>query len=211
MNPEVLGEVLSSKPRVEIVDALSTRPRTLGELSWITGISVQGVLRHLKRLTELGIVEERKVRAKTPKARKVYAAKSGAIGDYSTAGLTVVKATEIMPEDTNASAKGRDVEAMASDILILRRRVRDQARKLGRMIDDLSDGQVSLRRVLEGLPVDEKTKLILEVLLTEETVEDGEKVLARFYGLGDRRSIDKALAQAKRIVGTQETGHGNKR
>ena len=211
MNSETLGEVLSSRVRVQIIDAVSVRPRTLGELSWITGISVQGVLRHLRRLMELGLVEEAKLRARAPKARRVYVAKSASIGDYSTVGLTVVKATERAQEQVRKKTRGQDIEALAGELLILKRRVRDQTRKLGRIIDELADEQASLRRALSELPFDEETKLILEVLLTEETAEDGEKVLSRFYGLGDRRSIDKALAQAKRIVSKQEAGNGHKR
>ena len=199
MNSDVIDQVLSSRVRVRIANALAVRPRTLGELSWITGISVQGVLRHLKLLMKLGLVEEMKLGVRAPKARRVYVAKSP-IGYYSAAGLTVVKATEKVHDRGKRDLRGQSAEAVAGDLLILKRRIREQTRKLGLMIDELADAQATLAQALSDMPLSQEQRLILEVLLTEETLEEGEKVLSRFYGLGDRRSIDKALAQAKRIV-----------
>ena len=65
------------------------------------------------------------------------------------------------------------------------------------MIDDLVDDQEALSAALEEMPLVEQERLILEVLFTEETISEGVGVLSRYYGLDDRRSIDKALAQAK--------------
>jgi DNA-binding transcriptional ArsR family regulator len=201
VNPDVLGEVLSSRARVRIEDAVSVRPRTLGELAEITGISVQGVLRHLKILVKLGLVEERRVASKAPKARRVYAAKGVSLGDYSVGGLTVVKATERVPSERRGRRQPRDLERVSGELLIQRRRIRDEAKRLGRMIDDLVDSQQALAAALGNLNLNDEQKLILEVLLTEETAADGLRVLSRYYGLGDRRSIDKAQSEAKRNVG----------
>ncbi len=196
MNPEVLGEVLSSKARLKIADAVSLRPRTLRELSALTGISVQGVLRHLRKLTELGLVEERKLGSDTPRARRVYAARAASLSDYSLPGLTVIKATERVPPRKDAQLPG-DLERVSGELLIQRRRISDSARKLGRMIDDLVDDQGVLTAALEGLSLTDRERLILQVLLTEETRADGERALSRYYGIEDRRSIDEALARAK--------------
>jgi DNA-binding transcriptional ArsR family regulator len=198
MNPDVLGEVLSSRARVRIEDAVSLRPRTLGELADVTGISVQGVLRHLKILTKLGLVEERRMTSRAPKARRVYAAKGASLGDYSTGTLTVVRATERVPTARQHRHQPRDLERMSGELLIQRRRIRDEARKLGRMIDDLVDSQQALESALNGLKLTAGQRLILEVLLTEETATDGRRVLSRYYGLNDTMSIDEALAEAKR-------------
>jgi DNA-binding transcriptional ArsR family regulator len=196
MNQEMLSEVLSSSPRLRIADAVSLRPRTLGELSSITGISVQGVLRHLKMLGELGLVEERKLAEATPKARRLYASGSTNLSDYSLPGLTVVKATERVPPRGGAQIP-KDLELMSGELIIHRRRIADEAKKLGRMIEELVDAQEALTAALEELPVTETQKLVLQVLLTEETKADGERVLSRYYGIEDRRSIDEALARAK--------------
>ena len=191
-----MSEVLSSNPRLQIADAVSLRPRTLGELSSLTGISVQGVLRHLKKLGELGLVEERKLAAATPKARRLYASGSTNLSDYSIPGLMVVKATERVPPRGGAQMP-KDLELMSGELIIHRRRIADEARKLGRMIDEMVDEEEALTAAIGTLSLTETQKLILQVLLTEETKVDGERVLSRYYGIEDRRSIDEALARAK--------------
>jgi DNA-binding transcriptional ArsR family regulator len=194
------SEVLSSKIRLGIASALSLRPRTLGELADITGISVQGVIRHLKRLESLGLVDEKRMKARTPKARLVYVRGGLMIGDYTTGDLTVVKAMRTHPSGAPSAADSGTPEQMAADLIVQRRRVREQARRLGRAIDELVGYQGALESALEGLNLTQEERLILEVVLTEETIEDGRNVLSRYYGLEDRRSIDEVLTKARRIV-----------
>ncbi|MDG6985220.1 MAG: helix-turn-helix domain-containing protein [Nitrososphaerota archaeon] len=199
MATDLLEEVLSSRARLRIMDAVSTRPRTLGELSDLAGISVQGVLRHLNRLQEVGLVEERSLSRASPKARKVYAAKSARVRDASSGGFTVVRATELPPGDAGRS-RVRDLEKAAGDLLVQRRRVREGVRKLARMIDEESDQQDDLESSIEGLKLSPTERLILRVVLTEDTVDDGERALTKYYGLGDRRSIESLLKKARRIA-----------
>ena len=200
MSTDLLGEVLSSRVRLKIAGAISQRPRTLGELSFITGISVQGVLRHLRRLEEVGLVEERRVTASAPKARRVYGAKGAVLEDYSAGNFTVAKLVERWPEGQRLQKQGAELEKMAVEVLILRRRVKEEAKRIGRMIEDAAQGQEELETALARMPLSEEERLILDVILTEETAEDGIRVLSRFYGLEDRRSIDEALAKARRNV-----------
>lgn len=195
-----MEEVLSSRARLRIMDAVSVRPRTLGELSDIAGISVQGVLRHLRKLVELGLVEERSLSRVAPKARTVYGAAASLVRDYSAGGFTVVKSTARTAWGQEG-AKVRDLERAAGDLLILRRRIREETRKLGRMIDEAADEHDDLAAAIGGLPLSPVEKLILEVVLTEDTQEDGARVLSKYYGLDDRRSIETALKKAKAIVG----------
>ena len=199
VSPDLMEEVLSSRVRLRIMDSVSVRPRTLGELSDLTGISVQGVLRHLKRLAERGLVEERPLSRVAPRARLVYAASSVRVRDYSTGGFTVVKSSE--PIGPRGASRVRDLERAAGDMMIQRRRIREEGRKLGRMIDDAAEEQGALTASIGSLPLSPAERLILEVLLTEDTMEDGARVLSKYYGLDDRRSIESALNKAKGIVG----------
>jgi len=200
MNPDQLGEVLSSRVRLKIAGAVSVRPRTLSELADITGISVQGVLRHLRRLEELGLIEEKKLAARAPKARRVYASKATALRDFSSGSLTVVRATEKWERRPGGGTGALDLEQLAVELLIQRRGIREEAKRLGRMIDGLAGDQEALESHLQEMKLTPEERLIVEVVFTEETLEDGSRALARYYGLGDRRSIDKALAKAKHIV-----------
>jgi len=182
------------------MNALSLRPRTLGELADLTGISVQGVIRHLKRLESLGLVDERRMEVRTPKARIVYAGRNSSIGDYSTGDLTAVKATDARHGGIDQGFGKGTPEEMAGELIVQRRRVKEQAKRLGKAIDELVEYQRALEAMLERMHLTQREHLILQVLLTEETVEEGRRALSGYYGLEDRRSIDEALAKARRVV-----------
>ena len=201
MEKETIDEVLVHGARLKIADAVSLRPRTLTELADITGISVQGVIKHLKRLAKLGLVEEHRAPASVTKARRVYVAQGASVGDYSSKDLAIVKLSRATRPEKKRHAKNQDLESLAADVLFQRRRIRDEARKLGKMIDQLVEEEELLNGALEAGPFTEDERLILQSLLTEETIEEGVRVLSKYYGVEDRRSIDKALTKARDSVG----------
>ena len=184
---------------MKILNALSVRPRTLPELSDITGISVQGVIRHLKILEGAAIVKEERVHSKVPKARIVYVASGEMVGDYSTGDLTVVRAVE-RGGGRQTPGPSAGLERMAGDVIVQRRRVREETKRLARTIDELVGYQDALETALKHGSFTDAERLILEVLFTEETLEDGVRALDRYYGVGDRRSIEEALGKARQSV-----------
>ena len=196
-----LSEILSSEVKLKIADTLSQRPRTLGELASFTGISVQGVIRHLRRLEKLGLVEERTLSKSIPRARRVYASKGAIVEDYSSGDLTVAKVVERLPRERGAKWPAANLENLSAEVLLLRRRVKEETKKLGRLIDEAAASREELEAALANMSLSEVERLILEVILTEETVEDGVRALSMFYGIEDIRSIDNALAKAKHNVG----------
>lgn len=200
MDRETLGGIISSPVRLAIMDAVSVRPRTLGELGFITGISVQGVLRHLRILTKLGVIEKSRIGPKALKARVVYQAKSELVGNYSEPNLVVVKSTRRNLDDGRNPARTADLETVSGEMIVRRRRVREEARRLSKLIEEHVSSLEVLNVALDAADLKDNDRLILQVILTEETVEDGVRVLSRYYGLGDTRSIDRALARARRVV-----------
>jgi DNA-binding transcriptional ArsR family regulator len=199
--PDLSPEILSSKSRLRIADLLSTRPRTLGELADKTGVSVQAVLKHLERLDSLGILEKRKVSGKGISVRKLYALKGFHVGDFSAGGLTVVNIAKGSPIPYEGRDPVGDLERIAEDVLVQRRRTRDQARKLGRSIDELTAHEERLSGLIDALGLGDEERLIIQTAFTEETLEDAEKELRRVHRIDDpRRSIARALAKARRSV-----------
>jgi DNA-binding Lrp family transcriptional regulator len=200
MNRDTLGEIISSPARLAIMDAVSVRPRTLAELGSVTGISVQGVLRHLRRLAKLGVVKESRIVPKALKARVVYVASSAMVGNYSESDLIVVKSTDRAVPESKGPERKADLEALSGDLIVLRRRVREETRRLSRLIEEHVSSKETLNSALASAVLGPEERLILNVILTEETIEDGIKVLSKYYGLTDRRSIDRALTRARRFV-----------
>jgi DNA-binding transcriptional ArsR family regulator len=201
MDSGITSQVISSPTGLKVASLVSVRPRTLGELSELTGISIQGVLKHLKRFQRLGLVEVRKLPKGGMAVRKVYSSRNLLVGDFSMGDLTIVKLSKNVPRMIVSKDPLGQLEYLAEDALIQRRRIREQARKLGRLIDELVGDEAGIRATLESTELEPSERLILQTLFTEDSFAEGERVLSRHYGLKDgRRSIDKALAKAGKIA-----------
>jgi DNA-binding transcriptional ArsR family regulator len=201
MAAEAPAEILSSKSRLRIADLLSTRPRTLKELADRTGVSVQAVLKHLEKLDSLGMLEKRKVAGRDLSVRRLYALKGFHVGDFSAEGLTVVSIREGGPLPYHGTDPAGDLEKIAEDVLVQRRRVRDQARRLGRSISELTGYEERLAGLIEALGLEDPERLVIQTAFTEETLGDAERELRKVHGIDDpRRSIARALAKARRSV-----------
>ena len=198
MTRDPLLEVVSSRTRLKVADLVSTRPRTLGELAVATGISIQGVLKHLKKLEGLGLVEEKRIKSPVLAVRKVYAVKGARLGDFSVGDLTLVKLSGKPSALLGEPDRRLDLEYLAEEAILRRRRVRDQARRLGRMIDDLVEDESRIKTALESMDLSDTDRLILQVLFAEESLEEGERVLSVHFGLQDgKKSVEKALRKAR--------------
>ncbi len=194
-----MAVVLSSRTRLRIADLISVRPRTLGELASLTGISIQGVLKQLQRLERLGLVEEKKVTGSGISVHKVYRGKGVRLGDFSVGDLTVVKLTKSAPQSSQSSKPLDELEFLAEEALLQRRRIKDHAKKLGRMIDDLVEDEAKMSGLLDSMDLGDEGRLVLQTLFTEESLGEGERAVSRYFGLDGRRSIEKALAKVRRI------------
>ena len=201
MSSDTINEILSSRNRLKIAALISRRPRSLGELADLTGISIQGVLKHLDRLKELGIDEDVKLKEKGISVHKVYAVRGAKIGDFSVGDLAVAKFTRAETPSVKSKDPLLDLESLAEDVILQRRRIRDQARRLGRMIDQLADDESRVDGVLNGMSLTVEDRLVLRALFTEESVEEGRRVLSKYYGVKDGgRSIEKQAAGAKQVA-----------
>ena len=216
MARDLLPDVISSRARLKIADLVSERPYGLRELATATGISIQGVLKHITKLKALGLVEEENIRSPSMAVRKVYHAKGMRVGDFSTGDLTLVKLGEELPQGAEKSDRLPDLEYLAEEVILQRRRVRDQARRLGRMIDDLFEDESRIKSALESMDLSKTELLILQVMFTEESLEKGARVLLEHFGLKEgRKSIESALRKARQLTagksssaqGRRRTGH----
>ena len=191
--------LMSSQTRLRIAELISRRPRSLRELARLTRLSVPGVLRHVAALSRAGFIREERVTPETLPVRKVYSLKGGRVMDFSVGNLTIFKVAREKPTRLRRS---QDFERLSMEILVGRRRIRDRARRLARLTDELFESEELLIRGIERLDLSDEERLILLTVFTEETIDDAERVLTRVQGMKEaRRSIDKALAKAKRIGG----------
>ena len=196
---QVMSEVVSSASRLTIADMISARPRTLSELSKAAGISVQGVLKHLTRLDSLGLLEEMKV--SLPGVRKAYSLKGAMIGDFGIDDLMVVKFSRRTKVASETAASRPGLEVLGEESIMLRRRVREQVRRAGRMIEELYENQEELEKALSTMNLPAEDLLVLQVLYSEESRADAERVLAEEYGIPDPgRTIERAASKVRRTA-----------
>ena len=143
----------------------------------------------------MGLIEERTVnRPKYLTVRKAYSLKGASLDDFSRESLMIVNLSAEREEE--ALGVGRDAFAdlngMAEELLIEGRRIKDQARRLQRMIDEFSATKSRLKRLIESLDLNSEEKLIAETVFTEDTVKGAATVLSKFYGC---RNPDEAISE----------------
>jgi predicted transcriptional regulator len=194
---QVFSQLLQSRTRLKILSLLSRRPRTLRELSHFTGISVQGVLRHLDSLKELGFIEERKIRTKRLPVRRLYALTGVHVDDFSSGDLAVVWAAPPVKHLVKSKITFDDLETTAGELLIQRRVIKQRARRLARMIGALSDEESDLVRGIEALGLDEEEQLVLGTVLTEDTTEDAVELLSGQGLKNSKELIEKVLRRVR--------------
>ena len=204
MTKEILPEVVASKTRLTIAGLLAVRPRTLAELADLTGVSVQGVLKHLAKLSSLGLVSESKVSGSHEKVRRLYGAKGSLVSDFSAEGLTLVRLTGAVTHDVNPKTAMDELEFLAEETLVKKRRIREQVRRIARLVDELADDEGRLKDTVDSLSLGDGEKAALMAYFTEESAEEAERALRKYYGFVEgRRSIEKAITKAGRNAKTK--------
>ncbi len=199
MRRDVLQKVVSPPVRLKIAGMVSARPRVLEELSAATGVTIQAVLKHLKVLKEVGLVEESEVRSDAFAVRKVYSAGEVVLSDYSTEEMLLVKIGRRV--EGPSTPIPLDLEDLAQDTVVRRRQVREQARRVGRMIDDVVEDEHRVRTAIESLSWGESEKLVLKVLFAEESLEQGASTLQRQFGFrGGSGGIRRILAMSRDLT-----------
>ena len=193
---EAIAEFLSSRTRLQIAERISRRPRTLRELARITRLSVPGVLRHIEAMSKSGLVKEVRISPSQIPVRKVYSLKGYSIVDFSIGNLAIFKVAKVRPMSKEANPG--ELEWLATEILVGKRRIKEKAKRLARAIDELIEDEGKLLTAIDSLKLNDDQRMILLTAYTEETLDDAEYVLSRIQGVKDaRRSIDKALAKAR--------------
>lgn len=182
-----IEEIASSKLRLKIANLLSSRPATLSELSALTGISVQGVLKHLGKISEQGLLKQENMKGgKYLKQRKLYSIERRKIADYSEGDLLVAAAGVSVKE---ASRKVKDaydeLDWLAKDVIILRSRARDLSHRMQRVLEEVTEDEARISSLIAGLALAEDEKQIAYLIFTEDVPERVAAILSDYYGCSD--------------------------
>ena len=198
-----IEEIASSRTRLTIASLLSSRPRTLGELAQVTGMSVQGVLKHLKKLAESGILKEWNMpRGAHLRPRKLYFIEGRKVADYSQNDVLVATLGGPRMAETGSAARApadrdtyEELEGLAQDVMILRRRVRELSRKTSRMVEEVVDAESRITALIGALDLTEEERQIAYLIFTEDEREGARAILREHYGCPDPEAAIKDVVR----------------
>jgi predicted transcriptional regulator len=188
-----IEDIASSRARLTIASLLSSRPRTLGELAEVTGMSVQGVLKHLAKLGEAGILTEWNMpRGTHLRPRKLYFIETRKVADYSQRDVLVATLGGERPAEKSTGPKAavsrnsyEELDGLAQDVMMLRRRVRELSRKTARMVDEVVDAESRITALIDALDMTKEERQIAYLIFGEDPPDRVRTILREHYGCSD--------------------------
>jgi len=182
-----IEEIASSRARLKISSLISSRPRTLGELAQVTGISIQGVLKHLKKLEGEGVVKEWSMPSgKYLRPRKLYYMESHKVADFSQGDLLVASLGRVTEHELGPRDKVYDeLDRLAQDIIMQERRVRELSRRMLRMIDEVVDSESRIGALIASTEMAADERQVAHLIFGDDGPERARKILSEHYGCPD--------------------------
>jgi len=178
--------VASSRVRLTVASLLTVRPRTLTELSQLTGVSVQAVLKHLAKLDGEGLVGNSNLGpGEFLRPRKLYSLESRGVEGYSREDTIVAALTNPRPAASEQATGYSVLERLAEDVIFGRARMRDVLKRLERTIGEVAEEEARLRRAIERAELTPEERQIAYVVFTEDDAERARDVLRAHFGCSD--------------------------
>jgi len=203
-----IEEIANSRARLTIASLISSRPRTLGELAETTGISVQGVLKHLKKLSEAGMLKMKSLPAgRYLRPRKLYYIDTRRVADYSRGDMIVATLGDEVNDgdDTGELMAAGDpyaeLDTLAQDIILLRRRARELSIRMKHMTEEVTENESRIAKLIEGLPLRPEEKQIAYLIFGDDRPEQARRILKEHYGCHNPEAAIKDVAEKIRGSG----------
>jgi predicted transcriptional regulator len=202
MKMTTIEEIASSRVRLTIANLLSSRPRTLGELAETTGISVQGVLKHLKVISRSGILKTKSLaHGRFVRARKLYYIDTRRVADYSQEDMILATiGAEKVPGEVVAGEPYVELDRLAQDVILMKRRVRDLSERMRRMMEETTEDESRISHLIEGLALTPEERQIAYLLFGDDRPEKVRRILRQHYGCSSPDQAIEAVAEKLREV-----------
>ena len=191
-----IEEIAWSRARLKIASLISIRPRSLGELSDAVGISIQGILKHLRILEGLGLISEIRIsRPASIRIRKLYALGPWKVVDYSENEFIIANLQHGGPRGPTVASHEdpyTGLEKQSEEILFVERRVRELARRARMVMEELGENQDRLLDLVAATGLSPEEKIIATVVFTEDTLAEARDILSLHYGC---KNPDETIAR----------------
>ncbi|MDA4117942.1 MAG: winged helix-turn-helix transcriptional regulator [Thaumarchaeota archaeon] len=187
--------IASSRVRLTVALLLTVRPRTLTELAESTGVSIQAVLKHTKKLEEEGLLASTILGAgRYVRRRKLYSMKKRVEGASSETMLVAAFApSDRERPDAEATEEPYSeylvLERFAEDVVFSRANLRESLKRLERAISRLAESQDTLTRAIVGRrSLTSEEKHIAYLYFTEDSESRVKDVLKTHFGCADPKA-----------------------
>jgi len=192
-----IEEIANSRVRLTIASLISSRPRTLGELAEMTEISVQGVLKHLKKLEGEGIIKEWNMpTGRYLRPRKLYYIESRKVADFSQDDLLVASLGRTPDAEplTDADAY-EELDRLAQDVIMQQRRASELSKRMTRMIDEVLASESRMGALIDSMNLAPDEKQVAYLIFGEDGPDRARKILKDHYGCHDPDSAIREVTQ----------------
>ena len=198
-----IEDIANSRARLTIASLISSRPRTLGELAETTGISVQGVLKHLAKLSESATLKTKNLSAgKYLRPRKLYFIDSRRVADYSEGDMIVATLGSVTPAGRlDVEEPSAELDRLAQDVILLRRRARELAARMRRMIEEVTENESKIAQLIEGLGLTPEEKQIAYLIFGDDRPEKARRILREHYGCRNPEAAIQDVTEKLRRLG----------
>ncbi len=197
-----IEEIANSRVRLKIANLLSSRPATLSELSALTDMSVQGVLKHLGKIAAQGLLKEENMKGgRYLRQRKLYSIDRRRIADYSEGDL-IVATVGVSVRDAPRRVKDAydELDWLAKDIIILRSRARDLSHRMQRVLEEVTEDEARISSLVDGLALADDEKQIAYLIFTEDVPARVAAILRDYYGCTDPEGAVRAVMEKIRVT-----------
>ncbi len=192
---------VTSRTKIHILDLLSSRPRCLSELSDITGVSTQGISKHVKSLVAVGLVKivivnrdkssKSLIRAyyKINRPVYIYSGKE----DERLSLFMPLKTSKSYHEPKEKKRASRVLEETEDELNQLRRRLRLLRNRESRIFEELTELEWSKDRIVGGLKCSPVEEYLLRAFLSSRNEHELKKA-GGYFGL-QQDEVHKVLSK----------------
>ena len=95
-----------------------------------------------------------------------------------------------------------ELDSLAQDVIILRRRARETAQRMRRVLDEITEDEGRVAGIIEGLGLSQDERQIAYLIFAEDEPENARRTLKEHYGCADPEAAIRAVSAKIKVAKT---------
>ena len=134
--------------------------------------------------------------------RKLYYIESRRVADYSKGDMIVATlGLESAHGRLEAEDPSAELDRLAQDIILLRRRAMELSERMKRMIEEVTENESRIARLIEGLGLTSEEKQIAYLIFGDDRPEKARRILREHYGCRNPEAAIGDVTEKLRLAG----------